>query len=244
MQVEFEFRDDATHGKWVRRQCDVRDLAQAEEIYGLADVEHRWLSVDGKPVQDPSPAEPVDWGDVLAAYEAYMRSASDSYLGWSGWQPASLREFLGVEYESWRENGCFAGRYPAGWGAELRRSADRVAADISRRHVEDMRAAGLAGEGLMQDLAAAYASYACRAYEHDMPLHGWSAPNVKEFCLGDYELWLNTPEEGPSPYSEMFGAMQAAYEEVSDELFAAVAVRGDRSLADPETDRGAAVEEL
>lgn len=58
MQIEFEFRDDVSCGKWVRRRCDVRDLAQAEEIYGLADVEHRWLSIDGKPVQDPSPAEP------------------------------------------------------------------------------------------------------------------------------------------------------------------------------------------
>lgn len=195
-------------------------------------------------MQGPPPAEPLDWGDVLAAYEAYARSADDSHLGWSGWQPVSLSEFLDVEYGAWREDGRFAGRHPKGWAAELRHATDVLVADIARRHVKDMRDAGLSGEDMMRDLARAYASYVCHAYGHDMPLHGWRAPNVKEFCLGDYLLWQNSPEEGPSPYGEMFGAMQAAYEEVADETLAACAARGDRSQAAPETDRCAAGEEL
>lgn len=58
MRIVFEYRDERTRGRWSRRECWVRDKAQAIEIYGLGtDCEYRILEVDGRKVGEPHDQE-------------------------------------------------------------------------------------------------------------------------------------------------------------------------------------------
>lgn len=40
-----------------------------------------------------------DWTDVLAAYETYCRSMTESGAAFAGSEPVGLNEFLNCEYE-------------------------------------------------------------------------------------------------------------------------------------------------
>lgn len=174
-----------------------------------------------------------DWMDVLAAYEAYCRSMSWSGAAWAGSEPVSLNEFLSVEYEEWREGGtAFAQYWPAEYGWARRERAAQAVSDMADLHAS--RLPPMSREAA-EDLANAYTSYVTRAFEADMPSHGWSAPGVNEFYQGDYRLWAMTAGvEGPNPYTELFGAMAAAAEAVETEISASTAPATEEPGREPD----------
>lgn len=45
-EIEFEYRDTYSHGKWARQSCIVESVSECKRIYGLGvDCEYRILSV-------------------------------------------------------------------------------------------------------------------------------------------------------------------------------------------------------
>jgi hypothetical protein len=46
VDIEFEYRDDYSRGKWNRQSCRVRSVEECKKIYGLGiDCEYRIISV-------------------------------------------------------------------------------------------------------------------------------------------------------------------------------------------------------
>jgi hypothetical protein len=46
VDIEFEYRDDYSRGKWNRQSCRVRSVEECKRIYGLGiDCEYRIISV-------------------------------------------------------------------------------------------------------------------------------------------------------------------------------------------------------
>lgn len=173
-----------------------------------------------------------DWTDVLAAYEAYCKSLSESGAVYAGVEPVCLNEFLDCEYEEWREGDtAFAQYWPSDFGCARRDRAAQAAADMADLHVMNLPPMD---EEAAEDLANAYASYVTRAFDAGMPSHGWSAPAIDEFYQGDYALWAMTRGMGgPNPYSELFGAMAAAAEAVEMSIAAATAPAMDEQVKEP-----------
>lgn len=46
LEIEFEYRDRYTNGKWNRQSCQVSSVAECKRIYGLGvDCEYRIISI-------------------------------------------------------------------------------------------------------------------------------------------------------------------------------------------------------
>jgi hypothetical protein len=47
VEIEFEYKDEYSHGKWNKQSCVVSSVEECKKIYGLGvDCEYRILSVE------------------------------------------------------------------------------------------------------------------------------------------------------------------------------------------------------
>lgn len=159
----------------------------------------------------------TDWLDVLAAYETYCKSLELSGAAFRGQEPVGLNEFVNCEYLDWREDSRgFAQMWSTSLGNGRRDRLALAVADMADIHVASLPAMSQAEAA---DLTLAYETYVSRAYEAGMPAHGWSAPAPDEFRRGDYGLWRAASASGePHPYTDLFGAMSDAAEDVEMDL--------------------------
>lgn len=45
-RIVFEYRDEYSHGEWIKQECIVRSVEECKKIYGLDECEYRILEIE------------------------------------------------------------------------------------------------------------------------------------------------------------------------------------------------------
>lgn len=45
-RIVFEYRDEYSHGEWIKQECTVRSVEECKKIYDLDECEYRILEIE------------------------------------------------------------------------------------------------------------------------------------------------------------------------------------------------------